>query len=262
VRVRVHAVSLNYRDLMITWGVYPIASDPPPLAVADGAGEVIEIGQEVTRFKVGDRVAIPYFPDWIDGDPTSQSVHKVPGATIDGVLAEEIVVEESLLISVPAWLEYTEAACLPCAGVTAWNALFVAAAAKPGNTVLLLGTGGVSIWALQLAKAAGLRSIITSSSNEKLQRARALGADHTINYRDNPEWQSEVLRLTGERGVDVTVEVGGEGTLGRSIASTRLGGTVSVVGGVNGFSTTLGLTPVLVRATRLIGIFVAQPRNV
>jgi len=140
--VRVRAVSLNYRDLMIAWGQYPIPSDPPPIAVADGAGEVIAIGPQVTRFKVGDHVAIPYYPDWIDGEPTAESVHRVPGATIDGMPAEEIVVPEDVLISVPSWLEFTEAATLPCAGVTAWNALFIGGAVKPGNTVLLLGTGG------------------------------------------------------------------------------------------------------------------------
>ena len=133
VRVRVRAVSLNYRDLMIAWGQYPIPSDPPPIAVADGAGEVIAIGPQVTRFKVGDHVAIPYYPDWIDGEPTPESVHRVPGATIDGMLAEEIVVPEDVLISVPSWLELTEAATLPCAGVTAWNALFVGGPLNPAT---------------------------------------------------------------------------------------------------------------------------------
>ena len=258
VRVRVRAVSLNYRDLMIAWGNYPVPSDPPPIAVADGAGEVIAIGPQVARFKVGDHVAIPYYPDWIDGEPTPESVHRVPGATIDGVLAEEIVVPEDVLISVPSWLEFTEAATLPCAGVTAWNALFVGGAAKPGNTVLLLGTGGVSIWALQLAKAAGLRTIITSSRDEKLERARSLGADHTINYRRDPEWQEEVRRITGGRGVDVVVEVGGDGTLGRSVASIRPGGTVALVGGVGGWATAIEIQPVLMQAARLMGIFVGS----
>ncbi|MHB8813747.1 MAG: zinc-dependent alcohol dehydrogenase family protein [Steroidobacteraceae bacterium] len=258
VRLRVRAVSLNYRDLMIARGAYPISGERPPIAVADGAAEVIAVGTGVTRFKVGDHVAMPYFPDWVDGEPTPEKLHRVPGATIDGVLAEEIVVSEELLIAVPSWLPLTEAATLPCAGVTAWNALFVAGRAKPGNSVLLLGTGGVSIWALQLAKAAGLRTIITSSSDEKLARARSLGADYTINYRSTPEWQSEVLGITNGRGVDVTVEVGGDATLDRSISCTRLGGTVAAVGGVGGFSTKLDLLPLLVRATRMIGVIVGS----
>jgi NADPH:quinone reductase-like Zn-dependent oxidoreductase len=258
VRVRVRAVSLNYRDLMIAKGAYPVSGERPPIAIADGAGEVIAVGTEVTRFKVGEHVAMPYFPDWVDGEPTPEKLHRVPGASIDGVLAEEIVVCEELLIAVPSWLAFTEAATLPCAGVTAWHALFLAGRAKPGNTVLLLGTGGVSIWALQLAKAAGLRTIITSSSDEKLVRARSLGADSTVNYRSTPEWQNEVLAITDGRGVDVTIEVGGDGTLGRSIACTRLGGTVAAVGGVGGFSTKLDIVPLLVRATRLVGVTVGS----
>ena len=258
VRVRVHAVSLNYRDLMIVRGAYPISSENPPIAVADGAGEVIAVGSHVTRFKVGDHVAAPYFPDWIDGEPTPENTTRVPGASMDGLLAEEVVVPEELLVSIPASLEYTAAATLPCAGVTAWNALFVEGRIKPGNTVLLLGTGGVSIWALQLAKAAGLQTIITSSSDAKLQRARSLGADHTINYRTHPEWQNEVLRITHGRGADLVIEVGGNGTLGRSVASTRTGGTVALVGGVSGFAAELQILPLLVGAKRLIGILVGS----
>jgi NADPH:quinone reductase-like Zn-dependent oxidoreductase len=149
VRVRVRAVSLNYRDLMIAWGQYPIASDPPPIAVADGAGEVIAVGPQVTRFKGGDHVAIPYYPDWINSEPTPESVHRVPGATIDGMLAEEIVVPEDVLISVPSWLDFTEAATLPCVGVTAWNALFVGGAVKPDNTVLDAAIGRAQVCLLR-----------------------------------------------------------------------------------------------------------------
>jgi NADPH:quinone reductase-like Zn-dependent oxidoreductase len=258
VRVRVHAVSLNYRDLKVTWARHRVSSENPPIAVADGAGEVIEVGSQATRFKVGEHVAIPYFPDWIDGEPTPEKLHRIPGASIDGMLSEEIVVAEDLLISVPSWLEFKEAATLPCAGVTAWNALFVAGGAKPGNIVLLLGTGGVSIWALQLAKAAGLRTIITSSSDEKLARARALGADHVINYRTHPEWQDEVRRITGGRGVDLVVEVGGHDTLVRSVAATRTAGTVAIVGGVSGFAAKLELLPLVVEGKRLIGVVVGS----
>src|SRR5260370_16684231 len=193
------------------------------------------------------------------GEARAESVDRVAGVTIGGMLAEEIVVPENVLISVPSWLDFTEAATLPWAGGTAWNALFVGGAAKPGNTVLLLGTGGVSIWALQLAKAAGLRTIITSSRDEKLERARSLGADHTINYRRDPEWQEEVRRITGGRGVDVVVEVGGDGTLGRSVASIRPGGTVALVGGVGGWATEIEIQPGLMRAARLMGIFPRTP---
>lgn len=258
VRVRVHAVALNYRDLMIAHGMYPISTERPPIAIADGAGEVVAIGPGVTRFRTGDRVARIYFSDWIDGAPTHQNTAAVPGASVDGMLAEEAVVHEDHLVAVPAHLDYNEAAALSCAGVTAWNALFVEGRVQPGDTVLLLGTGGVSIWALQLAKAAGLRAIVTSSSDAKLARARELGADETINYRTTVEWQAEVVRLTRGRGVDLTVEIGGRDTLNRSVAATRMGGTVVLVGGVAGFTAQLDIVPLLVGHKRLIGIGVGS----
>lgn len=258
VRIRVHAVALNYRDLMIARGMYPISASQPPIAIADGAGEVIAAGRGVTRFRIGDRVARTYFSDWIDGPPTPQNTATVPGASVDGMLAEEIVVHEDHLVAVPPHLSYNEAAALSCAGVTAWNALFIEGRARPGDTVLLLGTGGVSIWALQLAKAAGLRTIITSSSEAKLARARELGAAEAINYRTTPEWQNEVLRLTGGTGVDLTIEIGGRDTLNRSAAATRMGGTVALIGGVAGFTTQLDIVPLLVGHKRLIGIGVGS----
>jgi NADPH:quinone reductase-like Zn-dependent oxidoreductase len=174
------------------------------------------------------------------------------------MLAEEVVMHEDALVAVPPHLDFTEAATLTCAGVTAWHALFVEGRVKPGNSVLLLGTGGVSIWALQLAKAAGLRTFITSSSDEKLKRARSLGADETINYRTVPEWHQEVLRFTGGRGVDLVVEVGGHGTLNRSVAATGTRGTVALVGGVEGFAAELDIMPLLVGAIRLTGIVVGS----
>jgi NADPH:quinone reductase-like Zn-dependent oxidoreductase len=258
VHVRVRAVSLNYRDLMIARGDYPISTDNPPIAVADGTGEVIAIGAEVTRFRVGERVASIYFANWLDGDPTPAKLAKVPGASIDGMLAEEVVVHEDALVALPDHLDFKEGAALPCAGVTAWNALFVEGRVRPGDTVLLLGTGGVSIWALQLAKAAGLRAIVTSSSDEKLARAKKLGADETLNYRAKPEWQNDVLRLTGGRGVDLVVEVGGHGTLNRSVAATRMGGTIALVGGVSGFAAELQIVPLLVGSHRMTGITVGS----
>lgn len=260
VQVRIHAVSLNYRDLMIADGKYLSTGDAPVIPCSDGAGEVIAIGAEVTRFRVGDRVAASFFPNWIHGAPTAQNTAGALGATVDGMLAEEVVLLERALVAIPAHLTYAEAATLPCAGVTAWNSLFVEGKLRAGDSVLLLGTGGVSIWALQLAKAAGLRTIITSSSDEKLERARGLGASATINYKTTPEWQEEVLRFTAGRGVDLVLEVGGQGTLTHSMASVRMGGTVAIIGGVSGFGFGGDLNPfaLIGGAKRLSGIFVGN----
>ncbi|OIQ99401.1 alcohol dehydrogenase [mine drainage metagenome] len=260
VHVRVHAVSLNYRDLMIADGKYLSTGNAPVIPCSDGAGEVIAVGAEVTRFRIGDRVAASFFPDWIYGAPTAQNTAGALGAAVDGMLAEEVVLHENALVAIPSHLTYVEAAAIPCAGVTAWNSLFVEGGLRAGNNVLLLGTGGVSIWALQLAKAAGLRAIITSSSDEKLERARGLGAAATINYKTTPEWQDEVLRLTDGQGVDLVLEVGGQGTLTRSIASTRMGGTVAIIGGVSGFGFGGELSPfaLIGGAKRLSGIFVGS----
>jgi NADPH:quinone reductase-like Zn-dependent oxidoreductase len=260
VHVRIHAVSLNYRDLMIADGKYLSTGDAPVIPCSDGAGEVIAVGAGVTRFRIGDRVAGSFFPDWVHGAPTPKNTANALGAAVDGVLAEEVVLHEDALVTIPAHLSYVEAATIPCAGVTAWNSLFVAGGLRPGDSVLLLGTGGVSIWALQLAKAAGLRAIITSSSDEKLEHARGLGAAATINYKTTPEWQDEVLRLTDGRGVDLVLEVGGQGTLTRSLASTRMGGTVALIGGVSGFSFSSELSPfaLIAGAKRLSGIFVGS----
>ena len=258
VRVRMQAVSLNYRDLMIAQGRYPGISDVPVIPCSDGAGEIVAVGAEVKRFCVGDRVAGTFFPEWINGAPTPQNTAGALGAAVDGMLAEEVVLHEEAAVAIPVHLNYAEAAAIPCAGVTAWNALFVEGRAKPGDSVLLLGTGGVSIWALQLAKAAGLRTIITSSSDEKLGRARALGAAATINYKTMPEWQEEVLRITGGRGVDLVLEVGGQGTLTRSISSARMGGTIVIIGGVSGFGGEINPAVLIGGAKRLAGIFVGS----
>lgn len=259
VRIRVHAVSLNYRDLMFARGDYINTPAHPLIPIADGAGEVLAVGPGVTRFRPGDRVVNTYFRDWIDGEPTPEKTELSFGAHAEGVLAQEAVLPEHALATIPAHLDFVEAATLSCAGVTAWNALFVAGALKPGDSVLLLGTGGVSIWALQLAKAAGLRTIVTSSSDDKLARVRELGADATINYRATPEWQDEVLRLSGGRGVDLVVEVGGEGTLARSLSSVRVGGTIAVIGGLSGIrGTEVDLLAVIGGAKRLAGIFVGS----
>jgi NADPH:quinone reductase-like Zn-dependent oxidoreductase len=257
--VKIHAASLNYRDLMFARGDYLGLGDTPLVPLADGAGEVIEVGAQVTRFRPGDRVINTYFPHWIDGAPAPWKVSESAGAQVDGVLAERFVAGEQAFVAIPEHLSYEEAATMSCAGITAWNALFADGGAHPGSTVALLGTGGVSIWALQLAHAAGLRTIITSSSDEKLERARKLGADETINYRATPEWQDEVLRLTDGAGADIVVEVGGRDTLPRSIAATKMGGIVSIIGGVSGFAgPELALLPVIGGIRRLQGIMVGS----
>ncbi|MCA7916450.1 NAD(P)-dependent alcohol dehydrogenase [Burkholderia contaminans] len=257
--VKIHSAGLNYRDLMFARGDYLGIGTDALIPVADGAGEVIETGRDVTRFKPGDRVINTYFPHWIDGPPTPQKVSASPGAQFDGVLAEHFVSDEAALVAIPSHLNYDEAATLSCAGTTAWNALFADGGLGPGATVVLLGTGGVSIVALQLAHAAGLRTIVTSSSDAKLERARALGADATINYRATPEWQNEVLRLTGGAGADLVVEVGGKDTLPRSVAATKMGGIVSVIGGLSSFAgPELGLLSLIGGIRQLHGIMVGS----
>lgn len=259
VRVRIDTAALNFRDLMFADGVYGVPVGEVVVPLCDGAGEVIETGTAVTRVKTGDRVIPGFWPHWIDGDIAPEKTSQAFGAQIDGTLTKELVTDQQALALAPKGLESGEAAAIPCAGLTAWNALFVRGALKPGSTVLLLGTGGVSIWALQLAHAAGLRAIVTSSRDEKLERARTLGAVETINYLSHPEWQNEVKHLTGGRGVDLVVEVGGKGTMSRSIEAVRMGGTVVVIGGVGGGEGT-GVEPgaLIGGAKHLAGIMVGS----
>ena len=259
VRVKVHAVSLNFRDLMVAQGTYPVSGEGAVVPASDAAGEVIEVGPGVTRFRVGDRVATTFFPEWEEGKVSPAKTAVTLGAGGSGVLAEQLIQPDNALVAVPPHLSFEEAATLTCAGVTAWNALFVEGGLTAGDTVLLLGTGGVSVWALQLAKAAGLRAIVTSSSDTKLERARALGADVLVNYRKNPEWQEEVLRATDGKGADLVLEVGGQGTLARSIASVGMGGKVAVIGGLGGgFQTEIQLMGLLVGGKRMSGIYVGS----
>ncbi|TDU28251.1 NADPH:quinone reductase-like Zn-dependent oxidoreductase [Panacagrimonas perspica] len=260
VRVAVRAVSLNYRDLMAVNGLYPVRVEHPVIAASDSAGEVVAVGAGVTAFKPGDRVANTFFQDYVDGRQTpTKSLHSFGGG-IDGVLAEELVLPERCFAKLPQDMDYVEGSTLTCAGVTAWNAMFAIANLQPGARVLLLGTGGVSIWGLQIAKAAGIEALITSSSDEKLAKAKTLGATHTINYRSTPEWQHEVLRLTGGEGVDLVLEVGGEGTLSRSVASARFGGVVALIGGVSGFGTDPNFSPMslIIGAKRMEGVYVGS----
>lgn len=228
--VALKAASLNYRDLLIADGMYPGGGAGGIVPLSDGAGEVVAIGEGCSRFKVGDRVAGIFMQSWARGEIVDADLASALGGAVDGMLAEYRLFDERGLVAIPETLSFAEAATLPCAAVTAWNALFEMKPIVAGQTVLTLGTGGVSMFALQFAHAAGARVIATSSSDDKLERARALGAAETINYRTTEGWASEVRRLTGGRGVDMVIEVGGPGTLGQSIAATARGGSVQMIG--------------------------------
>ena len=231
VLVRMRAASLNFRDLAVASGKYMMSKLPPDLVpLSDGAGEVVELGEGVTRVRVGDRVCGIFMQSWLGGEMEPADGASALGGAVDGVLAEYVVFDERGLVHVPAHLSFEQAATLPCAAVTAWNALFGQQPLIPGQTVLVLGTGGVSMFALQFAHAGGARVIATSSSDEKLARAHALGASAGVNYKAEPEWQNAVRRLTDGRGVDHVVEVGGPGTIQRSVQATRGGGVVTLIG--------------------------------
>ena len=258
VRVRMRAASLNYRDLMVAEGRYARGAAPSNLVpLSDGAGEVVALGPGVTRIAVGERVAGTFFQGWLGGEMDPSDHSRALGGSIDGVLAEEKIFAADGLVPIPAHLSFEEAATLPCAALTAWNALFAARPLLPGETVLTLGTGGVSVFAAQFAHAAGARVIATSSSDAKLEKMRALGAAAGVNYRTHPEWEKEVWELTGRRGADHVVEVGGAGTLARSIASARLGGAVHLIGVLTGGGE---IDPALIlrRSVTLRGVFVGS----
>jgi NADPH:quinone reductase-like Zn-dependent oxidoreductase len=255
--VKMRASSLNYRDLLMLRGHYNPRLAMPRVPCSDGVGEVVAVGAEVTRVKVGQRVAGTFFARWVGGDLTPEGAKTALGGEIDGVLAEYAALDEEGVTLVPEHLTDEEAATLPCAALTAWNALFESGNVKAGDTVLALGTGGVSVFALQLAKLAGARVIITSGSDDKLARARELGADETINYKTTPDWEKEVLALTGGRGVDLAVEVGGAGTFNKSVKATRRGGAIALIGVLAGAGE-VNLMPVLMNGLRVQGIFVGS----
>jgi NADPH:quinone reductase-like Zn-dependent oxidoreductase len=257
VRVRVRAVSLNFRDLLICRGHYPLPVKDDLIPVSDGAGEIVAVGTGVNCLTAGDRVMTNFFPDWVGGRIDKALVSTTLGGSTNGVLAEEIVLPARAVMRISPSLSFEQAATLPCAGVTAWNALFDTAGLVKGDTVLLQGTGGVSTFALQFAQAQGITVIQTSSSDDKLRDARGRGANEIINYHSTPEWDQEVIRLTGGRGVDAVVEVGGAGTLARSIRSTRMGGTVAAVGLVSGLGT-IDPLPILTGVVRVAGVFVGS----
>lgn len=258
VRVRVRAVSLNYRDLLIAGRAAQFPR--PSIPVSDGAGEVIEVGAGVTRWRVGDRVAANFFPTWQDG-PLSDAHHAAAlGATADGMLAEEVTLHESSWVRLPEHLSFAEGACLPCAGLTAWHALFDAAQVRPGDTVVVQGTGGVSIFALQLARAAGARVIATSKDAGKRERVRALGASDVIDYVSEPLWGAKVRALTHGEGATLVVEVGGVGTFDQSVVALRYGGTVAMVGVLTGVVGPVNTGALLQRLIRVAGIYVGSVR--
>lgn len=258
VRVRVRALSLNYRDL----GMVRVAKKlkKPLVPISDGAGEVVEVGAAVTRVKIGDRVAASFFPTWLDGELHESYHQNLLGGTLDGMAAEEVVLPDVAWVHLPEHLSFEEGATLPCAGVTAWHALFEAAALRPGDTVLAQGTGGVSIFVLQLARAAGATVIVTSSSDDKRERARLLGAAHTVDYKATPQWGEAVRAYTGGRGVDVAVEVGGPGTFDQSVQALRYGGTMSILGVLTGTRGEVNTYAVFHKAIRIRGIYVGSVR--
>jgi NADPH:quinone reductase-like Zn-dependent oxidoreductase len=260
VLVRVRACSLNFRDQAIVIGRYfggPVQRDTIPLS--DGAGEVVAVGESVSRFKPGDRVAGTFFQGWVDG-PFGPILHRALGSPLDGMLAEYVVLEESGLVAIPANLSFEQAACLPCAAVTAWHALMVHRRVKPGDTVLALGTGGVAMFALQFARAGGARVIVTSSSDDKIAKAKALGADAGVNYKDKPDWEKEVLALTGGAGADFVIELGGVGTFGRSVQAVAHGGEISLIGVLAPPGADTNLPFLMLKNAAARGIFVGSRR--
>lgn len=258
VLVKMHAASLNYRDVMVVSGTYNPRMRLPATPFSDCAGEVVEIGEGVTKRSVGDRVCSTVIAGWIDGGPSADTAKTAIGAGVsDGVLSEYRVFNESSLVSIPDHLSFEEAATLPCAAVTAWNALVVSGNIKPGDTVLTLGTGGVSVFAIQFAKLVGATVIATSSSDEKLEKATALGADQIVNYRTREDWDKAVLELTDGRGVDHVVEVGGTGTLTKSVRAVRVGGHIALIGALD-MAGEFNPIPVFMKGIRVQGIFVGS----
>jgi len=255
--VRVRAVSLNYRDLLVAKGLYNPKIPLPFVPFSDGAGDIVAVGEGVSRVKVGDRVSGIFMQDWLGGELTEAMTKSALGGGMQGMLSEYVVLDEGGLVHIPEHLSYEEAATLPCAAVTAWHAL-METGLKPGERVLLLGTGGVSIFSLQFVLMAGAEAIITSGSDEKLAKAARLGATHGINYKTVPEWDKRVRELTGGTGVDLVVEVGGAGTLPQSIKAVRTGGRISLIGVLTGASGEINPRPIVMKKIRMQGIMVGS----
>ncbi|NNA17434.1 NAD(P)-dependent alcohol dehydrogenase [Pseudomonas lundensis] len=256
ITVRLHANSLNYHDFAVVSGMWGPTEQRIPMA--DGAGEVIAVGPDVTEFKVGDSVVSTFFPEWIDGTPQVEGFVTVPGDGIDGYAREQVTAKATAFTLAPTGYSHAEASTLTTAGLTAWRALMADDSLKPGDTVLVQGTGGVSIFALQFAKMAGATVIATSSSDEKLERLKALGADHVINYRKDTRWGETARALTGGRGVDHIIEVGGPATLEQSMIAVRVAGHISIIGILSGVSGAMDFVPALVKQVRLQGVLVGS----
>ncbi len=258
VKVRMRASAINFRDLATIKDPAPRGLTMPTVPNSDGAGEIIEVGEGVSGLKPGDRVASCFFQDWADGPCSPEIMASALGGALDGVLAEEVILKADGVIPFPDHMSFEEAATLPCAALTAWNAVVETGGTKAGDTVLLLGTGGVSIYALQFLNMLGARVIITSSSDEKLARAKEMGAWETVNYRRTPDWDQEVLKLTDGRGVDLTVEVGGPGTLQKSIEATRVAGIIGLIGILVGGE--INPLALMRKSLRVQGIYVGSRR--
>jgi NADPH:quinone reductase-like Zn-dependent oxidoreductase len=257
VLVKFHAASLNYRDLMMVKGAYNPKLKTPLVPFSDGAGEIVETGEAVTKWKIGDRVMPIFMQGWIDGAIDYQKARTALGGDSDGCLREFGAFDENGLVAIPEHFSFEEAATLPCAAVTAYNALFESGCLKTDESVLLQGTGGVSVFALQMASVLGTRIIITSSSNEKLQKAKELGATDLINYKETPDWDARVLELTEKRGVDHIVEVGGAGTMQKSLRAVKMGGHIAFVGVLAGKGE-FNLNQIFMKSIKLQGIFVGS----
>ncbi len=256
VLVRVHAVSLNYRDLAIATGHYGREAKKPLIPLSDGAGEIVEIGSGVKRVRTGDRVAGCFMQGWIAGPMAPEHAATALGGARDGMLAEYVVLDAAGVVPVPAHLSWEEAATLPCAAVTAWHAL-TGFALRPGSSVLVLGTGGVSVFALQFAKLAGARVIVTSKSDAKIERAKRMGASAGVNYTTYGSWGDKVVEISGG-GVDHVIEVGGTGTLARSMNAVRVGGRVSLIGVLSGVGAEIDPMPILAKQIQVQGVFVGS----
>lgn len=256
IRVALHASSLNFHDYLVCSGKSPAADGRIPMA--DGAGMVEAVGDGVTEFAPGDHVVSCFFPDWQAGPPKVGDFLRVPGDGVDGFARDVVVLPATAFTKAPAGWSHEEAATITTAGLTAWRALVVDAGLKAGDTVLALGTGGVSIYALQIARAMGAQVIVTSSSDQKLARAKDLGATHTINYRSEQNWGRQVLEITGGRGVDVVVEVGGPGTLAQSLQAVRIGGHIALIGVLTGVSGDVPTALLMAKQARLQGLIVGS----
>jgi len=258
--IKIHAVSLNYRDLMMVKGLYNPKLKLPRIPCSDGAGEIAAVGPGVTAWKTGDRICGLFMQNWLDGPPAPAKIKGALGGDVDGMLADHVVLKETGVIRFPGHLSFDEAATLSCAALTAWNAL-AAGDLQPGSTVLILGTGGVSIFALQFAKLRGLRVIGVSSSEAKLERACSLGLDKGLDYGARPEWDRWVLEQTNGEGADLVVEVGGVGTLPRSLRAVKMGGTIAQIGVLSGPAEPIPIPMILHKQVHIRGIYVGSREN-